>query len=116
MNKSPAVCPKCGSADIRFREKRNEWICEDCDHRWQAQVPASADEAVAPLKIFLSYEHDQYAADALQIKADLEQRGHKVWFDLERLREGRDWEQYIEEGLKACDKVILLMTAGVGSG
>jgi hypothetical protein len=64
----------------------------------------------APLRIFLSYGHDKHADDALHIKADLERRGHQVWFDLPRLREGRDWELYIEEGLKWGDKVVLLMT------
>ncbi len=62
------------------------------------------------LSIFLSYGHDERAADALEIKADLEARGHTVWFDLERLRAGRDWAGYIEEGLDACDLVVLLMT------
>jgi WD40 repeat protein len=103
-------CPRCGSSETRFRVKRNDWFCDACDHSWEAAPPAPRDESVVPLKIFLSYGHDQHAADALQIKGDLEQRGHSVWFDLERLHEGRDWEQYIEEGLKACDKVVLLMT------
>lgn len=61
-------------------------------------------------KIFLSYGHDRYASDVLQIKADLEERGHEVWFDLERLRAGVDWESYIEDGLRWCDKVVLAMT------
>src|SRR5262245_33757473 len=49
-------------------------------------------------------------ADALCIKKDLEARGHRVWFDLERLKPGQDWELYIEEGLSQCEKVVLLMT------
>lgn len=47
---------------------------------------------------------------ATRIKLDLERRGHKVWYDVERLRAGTDWEAYIEEGLQECDKVLLLMT------
>src|SRR4030081_2006579 len=61
-------------------------------------------------KIFLSYGHDRYAAEVLQIKADLEARGHEVWFDLERLRAGVDWDRYIEDGLRWCDKVVVAMT------
>lgn len=62
------------------------------------------------MKIFLSYGRDQYAADALRIKADLQDCGHEVWFDLERLTAGRDWERYIDEGLAWCETVVLLMT------
>ena len=61
-------------------------------------------------KIFLSYGHDEYARDAERIKSNLEKRGHEVWFDLDRIKLGGDWERYIEDGLKNCDKVILLMT------
>ncbi|MCA1916732.1 MAG: toll/interleukin-1 receptor domain-containing protein [Methanospirillum hungatei] len=60
--------------------------------------------------MFLSYGHDQYAVDAERIKTDLEHRGHTIWFYLERIRLGGDWEQYIEEGLKYCDRVVLLIT------
>lgn len=61
-------------------------------------------------RIFLSYGRDRHRGDALRIKLDLESRGHEVWFDLERLKDGRDWGQCIEDGLKWCDKVVLLMT------
>src|SRR6516162_2664357 len=67
-------------------------------------------QATRPLRIFLSYGHDQYAVEALRIKQDLEARSHEVWFDLDRLKVGRDWENYIEEGLEWCEKVVLLMT------
>ncbi|MBN2576955.1 MAG: TIR domain-containing protein, partial [Deltaproteobacteria bacterium] len=104
---TPMTCPKCSSADVRFRPKLKDWTCFECGHNWTAEAPV---EERRPLHIFLSYGHDEHTASALRIKADLEARGHKVWFDAERLREGRDWEQYIEEGLRQCDKVVLLMT------
>lgn len=100
-------CPKCLSVDVRFRPKLKDWTCDECGHCWKAPAPV---EPPRSLRIFLSYGHDEHTESALRIKADLEARGHKVWFDAERLREGRDWEQYIEEGLQACDKVVLLMT------
>ncbi len=61
-------------------------------------------------KIFLSYGHDRYAGEILAIKSDLEARGHHVWYDLDRLAAGVDWERYIEDGLQWCDKVVLAMT------
>jgi WD40 repeat protein len=51
------------------------------------------------MHIFLSYGHDEYASLAGRIKRDLQARGHEVWFDLDRLKPGGDWEHYIEEGL-----------------
>src|SRR6185369_5006299 len=53
---------------------------------------------------------------AVRLKHDLEKRDHQVWFDLERLRVGVDWEAYIEEGLEWVSEIpneglfLLLMT------
>jgi len=67
--------------------------------------------SVRPKKIFLSYGHDEYTENALRIQKDLmEKKGYEVWFDKDQLKEGRDWELYIEHGLKDCDRFILLMT------
>ena len=55
---------------------------------------------VEPLRIFLSYGHSRYAEFARFIKARLEESGHEVWFDKDRIREGHNWEKAIEEGLK----------------
>ncbi|MDH3508291.1 MAG: tetratricopeptide repeat protein [Gammaproteobacteria bacterium] len=68
-----------------------------------------SDESRTPRTIFLSYGHDS-ADDARTLKEDLEARGHTVWMDLERLKPGADWESHIEEGLRQCDQVLLLMT------
>jgi hypothetical protein len=68
------------------------------------------------LNIFVSYGHDEHAAIAERLKVDLQKRGHHVWFDIERLRPGADWESYIEEGLNwassvpTLGRVVLLMT------
>lgn len=71
----------------------------------------------APRRVFLSYGHDEHAELAERLKHDLEQRGHEVWFDAERLEPGSDWESYIEEGLNwvaaeppGGGRVVLLMT------
>ena len=68
------------------------------------------------VRIFLSYGNDDYASLALRIKCDLEALGHEVWFDVQRLKPGGDWERYIEEGLEFASKdnesgrFLLLMT------
>ena len=106
----PVVCPSCGSADVLYSEKRQQFICEDCDHRFVAE------QSFVPKRIFLSYGHDKHAALATRLKSDLEGRKHKVWFDLDRLQPGGDWEAYIEQGLNWAagaggdGRVVLLMT------
>jgi tetratricopeptide (TPR) repeat protein len=68
------------------------------------------------MRIFISYGRDEHIALAKRLKEDLKARGHEVWFDEDRLKEGGDWEQYIEDGLNWCaevsgqGRVILLMT------
>jgi hypothetical protein len=59
--------------------------------------------------IFLSYGHDKYAPNAFRIKEDLEKRGHVVWYD-PYIPPGKDWEETIEEKIRWCDLVILVMT------
>lgn len=113
MDQHSTFCPSCLSTDTRYRPSRSEWICEACDHRWMPKPSegiSPTKKADVPLKIFLSYGHDEYVKDAERIKSDLEQRGHVVWFDQEILKSGIDWEQYIEDGLQHCDRVVLLMT------
>jgi WD40 repeat protein len=69
------------------------------------------------VRIFLSYGHDHYTPMALRLKHDLEAQGNnQVWFDVERLKVGRDWERYIEDGLDWASAVpgegrfLLLLT------
>jgi len=67
-------------------------------------------------RVFLSYGHDEHASLAVRIRDDLRKRGHKVWFDEERLLPGHDWNVLTEQGLedltadKANSAVILLLT------
>ena len=56
------------------------------------------------MRIFLSYGHDEYVSLASRLKRDLEALGHEVWFDVERLKPGGDWERYIEEGFERVSK------------
>jgi hypothetical protein len=68
------------------------------------------------VRIFLSYGHDEYASLAVRIKHDLQTQGNEVWFDIERLKPGGNWEAYIEDGLDFVSAVpdagrfLLLLT------
>jgi uridine kinase len=42
------------------------------------------------MKIFLSYGHDENEELVRLIKADLEKRGHDVWFDKNEIKFGDD--------------------------
>lgn len=104
------ICPQCQSVNVIFSKKKQTWICEDCEHEFQPEKPFD------PLRIFISYGRDEYANLAEKLKADLQARGHEVWFDQERLKEGSDWERYIDDGLNWVSKdpetgcVIFIMT------
>ena len=103
-------CPKCNPTDVFFSKKKNQYICEDCQHVFKVESERRL------RRIFISYGHDQHAHLAQRLRNDLEEKDHQVWFDLDRLKPGADWESYIEEGLnwvteeanRGC--VLLLMT------
>jgi len=103
-------CPACGSENVMFSRKRQLYLCEDCDHEFAVA------KGFSPKRVFLSYGHDEHASLAERLRDDLKARGHEVWFDVEWLDPGVDWEQRIEAGLEwlAADKqnaaVILLLT------
>jgi WD40 repeat protein len=61
-------------------------------------------------KLFISYGRDGFADEARALKNALDRRGHDAWLDERRLQEGYDWQLDIEEGIRNCDWVILLMT------
>lgn len=104
--KTSQACPDCGSLAVHFSEKRNSHVCIDCGVTFEVDQLKEKRN----FKIFLSYGHDIFAEDVKMIKEDLEGRGHQVWYDTERLRVGVDFASYVEQGLKWCDKVVLIMT------
>lgn len=103
-------CPECGSSDVTFRSKKQCYICDDCNTEF---VP---EKVFKPLRIFLSYGHDEHAEFVQRLAKDLQKHKHEVWFDLERLKPGGDWEVYIEDGLKwvaekpGMGRIVLVMT------
>jgi len=104
------ICPKCGSKAVIFSDKKQCYLCGDCFKEFIVSTK------LHKKRIFLSYGHDEYSSFAELIKKDLQEMGHEVWFDLDRLKPGGDWESYIEEGLEWVSEVpgngcfLLLMT------
>ncbi|HUL62846.1 MAG TPA: TIR domain-containing protein, partial [Methanocella sp.] len=95
----PLKCPKCGSADLMYSKKKQLYICEDCRHEFVLEH-----ERVAR-RIYLSYGLDEHSALAMQIKRDLEARGHEVWFDPDCAREGADREKFVDAGMDWVSEV-----------
>lgn len=67
-------------------------------------------------RIFISYAHDKHSALAEKLREDLEKNQYEVWLDIDRLKPGEDWEEYIEEGLNWVSeypdqgRIMLIMT------
>ena len=104
------VCPSCGSRNLQRIQETQQYHCTDCLGQFSVENSASS------LRIFLSYGRDEYAEYAGRIKADLEARGHEVWFDADRLVPGADFEIGIENGFEWAAAgsrgpcLVLLMT------
>lgn len=97
-------CPNCGEADLLYNDKRLQFICKDCGHVFAAEQP------IAPLRIFLSYGHDGNEELVRRIRADLEARGHDVWFDKSRIKAGDDWRRAITEGIVDSNRVLSFLS------
>jgi tetratricopeptide (TPR) repeat protein len=62
------------------------------------------------MNIFFSYPHDANAPLVERIKADLEARGHRVWFDAEQIKTGGDWRERITRGILESDQVVAFLS------
>ena len=94
----PVRCPVC---DQPLTQVGSFWICPQ-----HGQV--SSDQPSEPLRIFLSYGHDANEELVRRIKADLEKRGHDVWFDKSEIKAGDDWRRSITDGIAEQPQVRLL--------
>lgn len=116
-------CPQCGSDNTHYIEKAEIYFCKSCDHEFsvpeKAAEPSGCDKQPAllqkKLKIFLSYGHDRNEELVLQIKGDLEARGHDVWFDKNPEKEkgiapGDDWRCAITKGIKSSDYMLSFLS------
>ena len=97
-------CPKCASGNVFFSKRRGVNVCEDCGHDFAHEKP------FAPLHIFLSYGHDANEELVRRIKADLEQRGHDVWFDKNEIKFGDEWRRAITEGIIGSNRVLSFLS------
>jgi hypothetical protein len=64
----------------------------------------------APLRIFLSYGHDENEELVRRIKADLEKRGHDVWFDKNEIKFGDEWRRAITDGILQSNRVLSFLS------
>ncbi len=97
-------CSQCASPNVMVSRKRNLHVCEDCGHEFSAASP------MTPQRIFLSYGHDANEELVRRIKADLEQRGHDVWFDKSEIKFGDDWRHSITEGITNSHKFVSFLS------
>jgi tetratricopeptide (TPR) repeat protein len=63
------------------------------------------------MKIFFSYPHDANAPLVERIKADLETRGHEVWFDADQIKSGDDWRNAITRGILESQQVVAFLSS-----
>jgi len=90
------------------------WICPE--HGQISPRCSRGDEAhtfsahVAPLRIFLSYGHDANEERVRRIKADLEKRGHDVWFDKNEIKFGDEWRRAITDGILQSHRVLSFLS------
>ena len=97
-------CSACGSVNVMFSSKRGVHICEDCEHEFTTHKP------ITPMRIFLSYGHDANEELVRRIKADLEKRGHDVWFDKTEIKAGDDWRRAITDGILHSQRVVSFLS------
>jgi hypothetical protein len=60
--------------------------------------------------IFLSYGNDCNKELIRQIKADLEKRGHDVWFDKNEIKFGDEWRRAITDGILHNNRVLSFLS------
>lgn len=59
--------------------------------------------------IFLSYSRQQlYFAESLALH--LQHQGHPIWFDLQQLSPGSEWQAALNAGLAECEQLVLVVS------
>lgn len=97
-------CPACGSTKTMAVPDSQAFLCYACKHEF------APDKVIAPLRIFLSYGHDANEDLVRRIKADLEARGHDVWFDKNDIKFGDDWRREITDGITGSHRVLSFLS------
>ena len=102
-------CPNCNSENVRYRDNRHNYICDDCDYVFVEEVDC-------PQRVFVSYGHDEFSGFIIKLSEILKQKGLQVFIDTNEIREGRQWENCLESGLKWTNEAgdngvfLLIMT------
>ena len=95
-------CPSCGSTNIRFRPKRSNWICDDCDTVFQLT------ENTPSTKVFVSYGHD-FTDFVLMVSQKLQAYGIDVWTD-SQIPEGASWRESITAAILESQKTVAFIS------
>lgn len=108
------TCPKCKSQNIRYRERRNNWICDDCDHVFVISDTSgiqSEKSTDMPIRgnIFISYGHD-CTQIVNRIMQDLIRQGYSVWVDSYEIKSGDDWRSTITNGILNSQVVLSFLS------
>ncbi|MCL4694233.1 MAG: TIR domain-containing protein [Candidatus Hydrogenedentes bacterium] len=99
-NEEGRSCPQCGE---QLTQVGSFWVCP-------THGPIPEPKPFEPLRIFLSYGHDANEELVRRIKADLEQRGHDVWFDKTEIKAGDDWRRAITDGIIHSQRVVSFLS------
>lgn len=110
-------CPDCGSAEVEYKSKKAVWECRACEERFPGPPPQDdtryqrlSDKAKNPKSIFFSYGHDSNKELVERFRADLEKRGHRVWFDAKDIGNWDDWKGAITRGIDRSDMAIAFLS------
>lgn len=102
-------CPTCQSVNVAAGEQAQVNFCSNCGAKLSIEKPTD------PLRIFLSYGHDENEPLVRRIKADLEARGHDVWFDKtpeagKGIRAGDNWREEITAGILRSHRFVSFLS------
>lgn len=93
-------CPRC---QVDATKVGDFQVCPT-----HGQLPDA--KPVKPMRIFLSHGHDANEELVRRTKTDLEQRGHRVWFDKGGIRSGDDWRRAITDGILHSQRVVSFLS------
>lgn len=88
------ICPKCNSNNVRYRENRQNFICDNCDYVFVAENDNLRQ------RVFISYGHDEYTDFVIKLAEMLKNNEYDVFIDKEGIHYGEHWEINLEDGLK----------------
>lgn len=76
------ICPKCNSNNVRYRENRQNFICDNCDYVFVAENDNLRQ------RVFISYGHDEYIDFVIKLAEMLKNNEYDVFIDKEGIHYG----------------------------